>query len=459
MTKHYIHPCQPGEEHSVAITGIGGDGEGIGRIAGFTVFVPGALPGEIVQARIRFVKKTYAAGALVSVIKASPERVSPACPLFGRCGGCQLQHLSYRAQLCAKRVKIADALERIARVPQPNVLPAIAAGDPWRYRNKMLFPVGGEPGRAVVGCYERASHQVVDVQDCLIQQAANNQIVAAARGWMNKYSIPPYAEASDTGLLRHVMSRVGGASGEVMAALVVRNKNIPHLTELLQALREAEPRIASVAAIVKQDRGNAVLSGREYCLWGKPHIIGKLNGFSFNISAKSFFQVNSLLTGALYAAAVDMAQLGGGETVIDAYSGTGSGSVYIAKAVKSLVGVELSADAVNDARLNASINGCKNARFIAGDVSEELLRLANGGAKPDVVFVDPPRAGLSRKAAEGIIRLNPRTVIYTSCNPFTLARDVALFAERYRAAEFLPVDMFPMTAHIECIGKLTRTGD
>ncbi|MDR3349895.1 MAG: 23S rRNA (uracil(1939)-C(5))-methyltransferase RlmD [Acidaminococcales bacterium] len=458
MTKQYTKPCQSGEEHSVAITGIGGDGEGIGRIAGFTVFVEGALPGEIVRARVRFVKKTYAAAELVSIDKASPERVLPACPLFGRCGGCQLQHLSYQAQLRAKRVKIADALERIARLAAPNVLPALSCADPWRYRNKMLFPVGGEPGRAVIGCYARASHQVVDVRDCLIQQQANNQIAAATRAWMNKYNIVPYDEAAGTGLLRHVMGRTGGASGEVMAALVVGDENIPCLPELLRDLREAVPQITSVSAIVKKDRGNAALCGKEHCLWGKPQITGRLNGFSFNISAKSFFQVNSLLAGALYAAAADMAQLSGGETVIEAYSGTGSGSVYIARAAKNLIGVELSADAVSDARENAEINGLKNVRFIAGDVSDELTRLAGQGARPDVVFADPPRAGLSRKALEGIIKLNPRVVIYTSCNPFTLARDVALLAGKYRAEEFLPVDMFPMTAHIECVGKLVRAG-
>jgi 23S rRNA (uracil1939-C5)-methyltransferase len=378
--------------------------------------------------------------------------------LFGRCGGCQLQHLSYQAQLRAKRVKIADALERVAHILSPNVLPAISASDPWRYRNKMLFPVGGEVGKAVIGCYARSSHQVVDVGDCLIQQAANNQIAAATRDWMNKYGIRPYDEVSGGGLLRHVMGRVGGASGEVMAALVAADEKIPFLPELVQALRAAVPQIASVVAIVKKDRGNAALFGEEHCLWGKRQIVGRLNGFSFNISAQSFFQVNSLLTSALYAAAVDMAQLGGGETVIETYSGTGSGSVYIAKAARSLLGVELSAAAVRDARENARTNGCGNAYFIAGDVAEELAKLAKEGARPDVVFADPPRAGLSREALEGIIKLNPRTVIYTSCNPFTLARDVALFAGKYRAAEFLPVDMFPMTAHIECVGKLTRTG-
>lgn len=458
MTKHYIQPCRPGEEHSIAITGIGGDGEGIGRVAGFTVFVEGALPGEIIQARIRSVKKTYAVGELISITKASLERVRPPCPLFGRCGGCQLQHLSYQAQLRAKRVKIADALERIAHIPSPNVLPAISAGDPWRYRNKMLFPVGGETGNAVIGCYARASHQVVDVEDCLIQQDANNQIAAATRAWMNKYGIPPYDETSGRGLLRHVMSRVGGASGEVMAALITADKEIPHLPELLQDLRVAVPQIASVVAIVKKDRGNVALSGQEYCLWGKPQITGRLNGFSFNISAKSFFQVNNLLTSALYAAAADMAQLDGSETVIETYSGTGSGSVYIAQTANSLVGVELSSAAVRDARENARVNGCGNARFIAGDVAEELAKLANKGVRPDVVFADPPRAGLSHKAIEGIIKLNPRAVIYTSCNPFTLARDVALLSGKYQAAEFLPVDMFPMTAHIECVGKLTRIG-
>jgi 23S rRNA (uracil1939-C5)-methyltransferase len=456
MTKHYTKPCRSGEEHDIAIAGIGGSGEGIGRIAGFTVFVEGALPGETVRARIISVKNTYAAGEMLYIDKPSPERVSPACPLFGRCGGCQLQHLNYQAQLRAKRVKIADALERIARLSCPDVLPPLAFGDPWHYRNKMLFPVGGEIGRATVGCYARATHQVVDVADCLIQQVANNQIAAAARDWMNRYNIPPYDEVSGEGLLRHIMGRVGGSSGEAMAALVTKDKEIPYLPELLQALREAAPGITSVTQIVKKDRGNAALSGQERLLWGKGHITGRLNGFSFNISTKSFFQVNSLLTGALYAAAVDMAQLGGKETVVEAYAGMGSGSLYIAKAAKSLIGVELSADAVGDARENAKLNGCGNARFIVGDVSEELLRLAKKGVKPDVIFLDPPRAGLGRKAIEGVLKLGPRTVIYTSCNPATLARDVSLLAGRYRAAEFLPVDRFPMTAHLDCLGNLTR---
>jgi 23S rRNA (uracil1939-C5)-methyltransferase len=318
--------------------------------------------------------------------------------------------------------------------------------------------VGGKVGRATLGCYARASHQVVDAEDCLIQQEANNRIAAAVRGWMNRYGIPPYDEVSGEGLLRSVMGRVGGSSGEAMAALVAKDREVPHLAELVETLREAAPQIAGVALIVKKGPDNAALSGQEHLLWGKGHITGKLNGFSFNISTKSFFQVNSVLTGALYAAAVDMARLGGEEAVIEAYSGTGSGSLYIAKAAKSLVGVELSAGAVLDARENARLNGCGNARFVAGDVSEELLKLASAGARPDVIFLDPPRAGLGRKAIEGVLKLGPRTVIYTSCNPATLARDVALLAGRYRAEEFLPVDMFPMTTHIECVGKLSRTG-
>jgi 23S rRNA (uracil1939-C5)-methyltransferase len=252
------------------------------------------------------------------------------------------------------------------------------------------------------------------------------------------------------------MSRVGGFTGEVMAVLVSRGKDLPRLPELLAALRSGVPRLASVMLIVKTDRGNAVLTGAEYCLWGKDHISSRLNGFSFAISARSFFQVNSLQTGALYVAAADMARLSGQELVIEAYSGLGSSSFFIARRVRRLIGIELSPGAVADAQSNARANGFANVSFIAGDAGLQLPLLASQGFKPDCLFADPPRAGLSPQALSGIIQLSPQTIIYISCNPASLARDTALLAARYLPVEFQPVDMFPMTSHVECIAKFSR---
>ncbi len=445
-----------GQQVTVEITGLGSSGEGVGRINGFTVFVEGALTGESAKVKLLTVKKNYAVGELLLIEKSSSERVEAPCPLFSKCGGCQLQHLSYEAQLTAKREQVQAALIRIGRLPVADVLPVLN-GPSLYYRNKMLFPVGGTPGKAQIGCYARASHIVVDVLECIIQHPVNNQIMNTVRDWMNDCRIPPYSENTGSGVVRHIMGRVGARSGEAMAVLVTSKEQAPYMEKLVDRLKTTIPGIASIQSIVNTEEGNVALSGKSVLLYGKETISDSIGDFKFNISAKSFFQVNSAQTEVLYNTAVEMAGLTGVETVVEVYCGAGSISLFLAARAKKVLSIELSEDAVKDARMNAAFNKCDNVEFIAGDAALEMPKLAAAGTTADVVLLDPPRAGCSIKVLEAIDVLTPARIVYISCNPSSLARDVGILSDcGYRIDKIQPVDMFPMTSHVECVVSLER---
>ncbi len=446
-----------GQEFFVEITGLGTSGEGVGRVNGFTVFVQGVLPGEIAKIQLSVVKKNYAVGTLLAIAKDSPERVEPRCPVFGKCGGCQLQHLSYKAQLEAKREQIQAALIRIGRLPFVDIQPVLSEAPIWYYRNKMLFPTGGVPGQTLLGCYARASHLVIDTKECFIQDPMNNKIMNTTREWMNDYKIQPYAPNAQIGIIRNVMGRVGVKSGEVMAAIVTNGEQVVHINELIARLKKRIPNLASVVQVMNTSKSNVVLRGKTVLLYGKETISDSIGKFKFNVSAKSFFQINSLQTEALYDAAVKMARLTGRETVVEVYCGTGSISMFLAEKARSVIGIELSEEAVGDAWENARANGCDNAEFIAGDAAVELPKLAQDGVKADVVVLDPPRAGCDNKVIEALFSMTPKRIVYVSCNPASLARDVGLLAEQgYVLTKVQPVDMFPMTSHVECVALLEK---
>ena len=435
---------------AIKIHGLGASGEGVGKLDGLTVFVEGALPGEEVLAEIVTRKKNYAVARLVEVVKKSSERVEPFCPLYKDCGGCQLQHLSYPAQLKWKRQQVVDAVERIGKLGGVEIFDTLGMENPLRYRNKMQFPVGKG---LQIGCYARGSHKIIDAPACMIQNAGNDKILTAVRNVAKKFNLQPYDEDTHKGFLRHVMGRVG-VDGELMIVLVTATKNFPNEKNFVRALRNELPEVTSIQQNVQTYHNNVILGRDTKVLFGKPTIHDKIGGLKFNISARSFFQVNTAQAEVLYKIARDFANLRGLESVIDAYCGTGTISLFVAKKARKVIGVEVVSSAVADAKKNARENNIRNAEFIVGDVVKVLPKISDA----DVVIVDPPRAGCDKKVLETFAAMRPDKIIYVSCNPATLARDLNILdALGYRTKKIQPVDMFPFTSHVESVAQVILT--
>ena len=437
----------------IKIHGLGAAGEGVGKLDGLTFFVEGALPDEEVLAEIITRKKNYAVARLVEVVKPSAERTEPFCPLYKDCGGCQLQHLSYPAQLKWKRQQVVDAAERIGKLAGVEIFNALGMDNPLRYRNKMQFPVG--KGLAI-GCYARGTHRIIDAPACPIQNAGNDKILNAVRNVAKRFNLQPYDEDTHRGFLRHVMGRVG-CNGELMIVLVTAAKNFPNDKAFVRALIKELPEVTSIQQNVQTYRNNVILGRDTRILYGKPTIHDKIGGLSFNISARSFFQVNTVQAEILYKTALDFAELRGHETLIDAYCGTGTIGLFMARKARRIIGVEVVSSAIADAKKNARENNIRNAEFLTGDVVKVLPRLRDSGVYADVVIVDPPRAGCDKKVLETFVAMEPAKIIYVSCNPATLARDLNILAVLgYRSTKIQPVDMFPFTSHVESVAQLVH---
>ena len=452
-----VRPVQIGRTYPFAIHGLGHSGEGVGRVEGFTVFVPYALPGETVFAEIEEVRANFARGRLIRVDQADPRRVTPACPVYEACGGCQLQHLSYEGQLAAKYRSVADAAARIGKLEKVKIKPVLGMQQPWRYRNKAQFPVG-QCGQAVVtGCFAAGSHRIVPTENCLIQHEWNDKLLAAVRRVAASSGVRPFDEATGDGVLRHVLGRVGLATGERMAVLVTAQQDFPGKAAMVEGLRDAMPDLTSIQQNINPERTNVILGRKTKLLWGEPVIHDRIGRFIFQISVQSFFQVNSLQTEVLYRQTVEYAQLTGKEIVFDLYSGTGTISLFLAELSAQVYGVEYSAAAVSDAERNAIENGVGNVNFVAGDVAEKIVELQKKGIRPDVIVLDPPRAGCDEIVLKTAVQLAPSRMVYVSCNPATLARDLGILAELgYCTREIQPVDMFPQTYHVECVVAIQK---
>lgn len=437
--------------HTMGVTG-----EGVGRLDdGLTVFVRGGLPGERVKIRLTKVKKSYAMGEMVDRISDSTLRVVPLCPIYWDCGGCQLQHLSYQGQLEAKQQQVIDALERIGHLEGLTVHPTLAAPSPWRYRNKMQFPVGRTGKHLQIGCYARGSHNIIDTNVCHIQREENDEIIRAVREVVEELGIEPYDEKRHTGVLRHIMGRVGERG--VMVVLVTATKEVPKVQAVVAGLRVRLPRLASLQQNVQPQRSNVVLGQETRTLWGEETIFDRIGSLRFRISARSFFQVNSEQAERLYEKTLAYAALTGRETVIDAYCGTGTISLFLAQRASKVYGIEIVEPAIEDARKNASDNRIENVEFIVGDATDVMPVLYRDGVRADVIVVDPPRAGCTEDVLRTFAKMDPRRIVYVSCNPATLARDLAVLESLgYVVQEVQPVDMFPQTAHVETVTKLIR---
>ena len=448
-------PVKLGDEVLVTIHGIGSSGEGVGRVEDFTVFVPFTLPGETVKVSITMVKKTYATGRLLEIVTIAPNRIDPHCDLYGFCGGCQLQHITYEGQLSLKTQKVKDVIERIAHQNPDLVKPTLGPKNPWAYRNKMQMPVGGTKGDIQMGFYAMGSHDIVQGTNCPIQSEGNNSIAQACYQIAKEFDIEPYDEHTGKGVLRHVIGRIGQSGW--MIILVTATEHLPHQEKWVEKLIERVPQVETIVHNVNGKRTNVILGPKNSLLYGAGTITDHIKDLRFTLSPHSFFQVNPEQTTVLYDQALAYADLKGTEIVIDAYCGTGTISLFLAYKAKHVIGIEIVEPAITNARENARRNGYDNTEFIVADAAVEIPKLYKAGVRPDVIVFDPIRAGCKEEVLTSAASMEPKRIVYVSCNPATMARDIEILTHYgYELKEVQPVDMFPMTAHVEAVALLTR---
>ena len=446
-------PLAKNELHTVTITGYTSVGDGVARINGQVVFVKGAIEGEVLEIRILKTAKTVAWAKIEMIITPSTHRITPACPTYGPCGGCDFLHMDYTEELCLKESRVTDALARVGGLDAP-VRPIIAAQRQTHYRNKAIFAVGNGP---VTGFYRRRSHEVIPVDTCLIQTDIANHAAAALREWMAAHHIPAYDETTHQGLIRHLFVREALHTGNVAVCIVATKSILPQQDTLIETLRRHCPETEGILLCTNPEPGNVALRGDFRTLWGEGHLEDILCGFIFRLSPRSFFQINPPQAERLYAEALAYAGLTGQETVLDLYCGTGTITLTMAKHARHAIGAEIVAEAVHDAGENARANGIENAEFLLADAAVAADTLKQRGLTPDVIVVDPPRKGLASEVIDHIADMAPARIVYVSCDPATLARDLKLFATfGYLTREVTPVDMFPRCAHVECVALLER---
>ena len=434
------------------VEGYSSEGLGIVRIDGAVVFVPQAIRGETVELKITKVMKTAAAGQIVKIKTPSSERAKPECPYFGKCGGCDFQHMSYTEELSAKRQRVQDAITRIGGI-DIQVEEILGAKDPMHYRNKSQYPVGPD---GAIGFFQARTHKVVPIDRCLIQSEISDRTAKAVGEWMKRYKIPAYDERTHKGLIRHVYVRVN-KKGESLCCLVVNGRQVPREPELAAYITAAVPKTVGVVLNTNTLRGNVILGDKYRTLWGQDFLMDTLCGLTFKLSVPSFYQVNRAQAEVLYGKALEFAALTGEETVLDLYCGTGTITLCLAKQAKKAIGAEIVPPAIEDAWENARRNGIENAEFFCGDASDIAAKLEKEGLKPDVITVDPPRKGLAPEVIASVAAMGPKRVAYVSCDPATLGRDLKIFRELgYETTRAVAVDMFPGTRHVESVALLTR---
>lgn len=454
MTTDKNSPLVAGQSYTVRIHDIGSAGEGVGRVDGMTVFVAGALPGETVRVTATTVKKKYAVADIESVLVPSPARVTPPDSYQADCGVYPLLIWDYAAQLDWKRRRVEELLRRIGGI-ETEVAPVIGMEHPYRYRNKIQLPVGGTSTAPRIGFFAHGSHRIIDMDTCPLQDTATDALFRAVRRGVIETGTAPYRERERAGVLRHVVAR--SAAGGLMVTLVTATDDLPHEQEWIGILREELPAMASLWHNIQPHPTNVIFGAQTRHVWGKTHLTASLGGLEFLLSPRSFYQVNPAQTEVLYRLALDSADLTAEDTVIDLYCGTGTISLMAARQAGSVIGIEVVADAVRDAAANAAHNGITNATFIAGDATREMPRLVRDGIRPDVVILDPARAGATLDVLQAIATAAPRRIVYVSCNSATLARDLAqLTADGYTVCTVQPVDMFPHTAHVETVVLMSK---
>ena len=443
---------------TLEIVDCGTDGEGIGKADGFTVFVKDAVIGDIVTAKIMKAKKNYGYGRLMEILKPSPYRVESVCPSARQCGGCQLQAVSYEEQKVFKEKKLRGHLERIGGFRDLPMEPMIGMDEPYHYRNKAQFPVGrNKEGRIITGFYAGRTHAIIENRDCALGIPQNKEILDIVIAHMEKYGIAPYDEMTGKGLVRHIFVRYGFFTGELMVCLIINGQDLPHQKELIEKLREI-PGMASISLNINKKRSNVILGDKVKTIWGQEYITDKIGDISYEISPLSFFQVNPKQTWKLYSKALEYADLHGEETVWDLYCGIGTISLFLAQQAKFVRGVEIVPAAIDDAKRNAQINNIENVEFFVGKAEEVLPReYEKNGVYADVIVVDPPRKGCDEMLLKTILKMQPKRVVYVSCDSATLARDLRFLCDNgYELKKVCGVDQFPQTVHVETVVLLSH---
>ncbi len=449
---------QKNEVFHTIIAAMTAEGAGLCRVDGMAVFVPGTAVGDECEIRIVKVLRNYAFGRLERLLSPAPCRAAPRCPVSTQCGGCVFQHLSYEEELRVKTQRVRDALDRIAGTPDLPLEPILAASSPERYRNKCQFPIGlDRDGRLTLGFYAVHSHRIVNAASCLLQPEVFDCAAEAFRAWFAESGESVYDERTHTGALRHLFLRIGEPAGEVAVCVVANAEKLRAEARLVARLREAVPGLTGVALNTNTANTNVILGQKDRVLWGKASVRAALCGLEFEIGPHAFFQVNRAQAERLYQKAAEYAGLTGGETLLDLYCGAGTIGLSMADRVKKVIGVEVVPEAVGNARENARRNGIENAEFLCADAAEAASTLLARGERPDVVILDPPRKGCAEALVGTVAEMQPSRVVYVSCDPATLARDLARFAALgYRAEKAAPVDMFPRTAHVETVVRLSQ---
>ena len=449
------------KEYIFDIISQGYEGEGIAKIDNkYPIFIEGALKGEKVKVRIVKVNKNFAYGKLMEVLEASEERVNPPCAIYKRCGGCKLQHASYKAQLDFKWDRVKDCVSKIGKLDPTIVKYPLGMENPWRYRNKVQLPIGLINGEVKIGFFAPRSHDIIDMESCLIQDEIGDKVVKLTREWIEKFNIRPYnvdGEYDEKGIVRHIMIRRGFTTNEVMIVLVTNGEKLPHKEEFVDLMVKNIPGIKSVIQNINSKKTNVILGLESKTLWGEDTISDYIGDFRFNISPLSFFQVNPIQTEVLYGKALEYANLTGNEEVFDAYCGTGTITLFLSQKAKKVYGVEIIPQAIDNAWINAKENKVENVEFFVGESEVVIPDLINKGVKADVVVVDPPRKGCDKKLLDAITNIDAKKIVYVSCDPSTLGRDLAILEENgYKTLEVQPVDMFPNTSHVENVAKLIK---
>ncbi len=448
-------PVKKNKEYLVEIIDQGFEGEGIAKIEGFTIFIEGAIKGEKCRILIVKVTSSHAFGKLVEILEKSKYRVEPDCATYKRCGGCNLRHIDYEETLNIKQNTVQNLVNKTLN-NKIKVEMTVGMGNPYNYRNKAQYPVGfDKSGEPVMGVYAKRTHEIIPMRNCMIQNPVSEKIANVVLGFFIKNNIPIYNEKNGEGLLRHIVIKVGIKTHEIMCILVLNKKELKKEKELIKVLIREFPEIKTIVKNYNMKNTNVILGNENEVIYGDGYIYDELGDYTFKISPLSFYQINPIQTEALYNIAIEMADLKKTDTLFDLYCGIGTIGIFASPYVNRVYGIEIVKQAIEDAKENANINNIRNIEFFAGDVEkvfENVLKEHN--VKPDVIFVDPPRKGLDKHTIENILNIKPEKIVYISCNPASLVRDLKLLEESYEIKKIQPVDMFPFTSNVECVTVL-----
>lgn len=448
-------PIEKNKEYIVDIIDNGFEGEGIAKIDNFTIFIPGALKGEKIKILIVKVLSSHAFGKIIEIIKKSEHRIDADCATYKRCGGCNLRHVDYEETLNIKQKAVQSLVNKTLKNPL-KVEQTVAMGNPYHYRNKLQFPIGvDKQGKPVIGVFANRTHEIIPIEECMIQDIKATQIAKYVIDIIDEYKLSIYDEKTGLGLMRHVIVKTAKATNDYMVILVINGDELPYAKEIALKIQGACHSISSVIVNINKKKTNVILGEKNITVLGKNYITDKLGDYYFKISPLSFYQVNPVQAEAMYNYAIEAAEISKNDIVFDLYCGIGTISIFMAKSAKEVYGVEIVEQAIEMAKENAELNEIKNTHFIAGDTEKVLTDLIkNKNVIPDIVIVDPPRKGLDDTTINNILDIGPRRLVYISCNPASLVRDLARLEERYVVNVVQPFDMFPFTSHVECVSVL-----